>query len=139
MHESAEKMVMEYRKELDGSDLSELALDMSTYRIYNDDAATVVLAPKGPKNSIVVWNLLPGQENDYHMHPETEHIQFVIAGELEWSLGDAAPVTVTAGNAVIVPPGVAHGIRNVSDQPASYASINSPGAYQKILVERPAR
>ena len=137
MHESPEKMVMEYRCELDGSDPSALVLDMHKYAIYNDDAATVVLAPKGPHNSMVVWNLLPGQENDYHMHPETEHLQFVIEGELEWTLGGAAPVTVRPGQVVVIPAGVPHGIQNRSQKPGSYVSVNSPSAYQKILVERP--
>lgn len=81
----------------------------------------------------------PGQENDYHVHPETEHMQFVVEGELEWTLGGAAPVTVRPGQLVVVPPGVAHGIRNRSQQRATYASINSPAKYEKILVERPAR
>lgn len=137
MHESAEKMVMQYRKELDGSDPSALVLNLHDYQVFNDDAATVVLAPKGPVNSMVVWNLEPGQENDYHQHPETEHMQFVIEGELEWTLGDAAPVTVRPGQLVVVPPGVPHGIRNTGQQRATYASINSPGKYEKILVERP--
>ena len=137
MHESAEKMIMEFRKEVDGSNPAELVLNMFDYAIFTDDMATVVGAPKGPKNSMVVWNLLPGQENDYHVHPETEHIQFVLQGELEWTLGGAEPVKVCVGGVVIVPPGVAHGIRNVSQTKATYVSVNSPGAYQKILVERP--
>lgn len=137
MHESAEKMVPDFRTELDGSDPTALVLDMHRYAIHNDDAATVVLAPKGPHNSMVVWNLNPGQENDYHKHPETEHIQFVLTGELEWTLGDAAPVLVRPGQVVVVPPNVPHGIRNLSTTPATYVSVNSPGAYQKILCERP--
>jgi quercetin dioxygenase-like cupin family protein len=132
-------MVMEHRRELDGSDPSSLVLDLHDYALFNEDAATVVLAPKGPVNSMVVWNLEPGQENDYHQHPETEHLQFVIQGELEWTLGDAEPVTVRPGQVVVVPPGVPHGIQNKSSQRASYVSVNSPGSYEKILVDRPQR
>ena len=59
------------------------------------------------------WNLEPGQENDYHMHPTTEHLHVVVAGEVEYTLGDLAPVMVKAGQAVMVPEQVPHGIRNV--------------------------
>jgi len=133
-------MISEYRKTVDGSDLSELVLTMSDYQIFSPDMATVVGAPRGTLvGGIVVWNLEPGQENDYHLHPASEHLQFLLEGELEYSLGDAEPQTVRPGQIVIIPAGLPHGIRNVSDRRATYVAITSPGPYEKILVERPTR
>jgi hypothetical protein len=31
-----------------------------------------------------------------------------------------------------------HGIRNLSDEPATYVAVTSPGPYEKVLVERPS-
>lgn len=137
MEPTPERMIREHRKTLDGSDPSELVLDVSDYQIFSD-VATVVAAPCGTRvGSIVVWNLAPGQENDYHKHPDSEHLQYVMEGELEYTLGDAEPRTLRPGQIVIIPAGVPHGIRNVSDQRATYVAITSVGDYEKILVERP--
>jgi quercetin dioxygenase-like cupin family protein len=85
---------------------------------------------------VVVWNLEPGQENDYHLHPTSEHLHIVIAGECEYTLGDRQPVIVRRGEAVMVPAGVAHGIRNTTSERASYVAIVSPGPYKKVRVDR---
>ena len=139
MHESAEKMVPTHRCEVTAADLSNAITDLNAIGEYDPDVATVVLAPKGASASLVIWNLMPGQENDYHMQPETEHYQYVIEGELEWTLADREPQIVRPGQIVIVPPGVPHGIRNLSSTPARYASLNSISKYEKILCERPNR
>jgi len=138
LHESPEHMVMDHMKQIGVEDLDELILDMSTYQVFNEDAATVVLSPRGVLGGVVVWNLLPGQENDYHMHPANEHFSFVIEGELEFTLGTREPEIVCPGQAVVIPATMPHGIRNLSDKRATYVAVTSPGPYEKILVERPA-
>ena len=137
MKESPEKVVMEHHRQLDGSDPSQLVLELDDYAEFSEEAATVVIAPGAQHFSTVIWHLEPGQENDYHLHPSTEHVQFVIEGECEYSLGDRDPVTVRPGQIVVVPAGVPHGIRNVGERRARYVAVNSPGRYEKVLVERP--
>ncbi len=133
-----ERMINDFRKTVDGSDLSELVLDLSTYQIFSDDVATVVGAPRGTlAGGVVVWNLGPGQENDYHIHPANEHLQYVLEGECEYTLGDASPVIVRPGQLVIIPAGTPHGIRNISSKRATYVAITSPGPYEKVLVPKP--
>ena len=48
------------------------------------------------------------------------------------------PVITHVGDAVMVPAGIAHGLRSVSDKRASYVVAASPGPYEKHRVERPA-
>ena len=115
-----------------------LVFDLSTYQQFSEDAATVVFAYISGQLGVVLWNLEPGQENDYHLHPTTEHLHVVVAGECEYTLGDQPPVIVRPGQAVMVPENIAHGIRNVGTERASYMAITSPGPYEKVLVERPA-
>lgn len=115
-----------------------LVFDLSTYQRYDPERAVVTLAYANQVNGlgIVVWNLEPGQENDYHAHPSTEHLHLVIEGEAEYTLAGRPAVTVRVGQAVMVPAMVPHGVRNTSAERCSYVAVNSPGDYQKVLVER---
>jgi quercetin dioxygenase-like cupin family protein len=135
--ESHEKIVAEMAKDIDRNDLSSLVFDLSKYQVYSDECATVAFAYISGQLGMVFWNLEPGQENDYHMHPTTEHLHVVVAGEVEYTLGDLDPIRVKAGQAVMVPEQVPHGIRNVGTVNASYFAVTSPGDYQKVLVDRP--
>jgi quercetin dioxygenase-like cupin family protein len=135
---SHEKIVAEMAHDIDRTDLSTLVFDLDKYQVYDDESATVAFAYITGQLGIVFWNLEPGQENDYHMHPTTEHLHVVVAGEVEYTLGDLAPMMVRAGQAVMVPENVPHGIRNVGTERASYFAVTSPGDYEKVLVDRPS-
>ena len=137
LKESAERLIMDYMRTLGPEDLGDCILDVSKYSIFNHDAATAVSAPRGTLGGITVWNLEPGQENDYHRHPANEHLQFVVEGELEFTLGDRPPAVVRPGQLVVIPTNVPHGIRNKSDRRGTYVAITSPGPYEKVLVARP--
>jgi len=133
-----EKVVAEMANDIDRTDLSTLVFDLDKYQVYDDESATVALAYITGQLAIVFWNLEPGQENDYHLHPTTEHLHVVVAGEVEYTLGDLEPMMVRAGQAVMVPENVPHGIRNVGTERASYFAVTSPGDYEKVLVDRPS-
>jgi quercetin dioxygenase-like cupin family protein len=136
--ESHEKIVAEMAHDINRDDPASLVFDLAKYQVYSDDSATVAFAYISGQLGVVFWNLQPGQENDYHMHPTTEHLHVVVTGEVEYTLGDLDPIRVRAGQAVMVPEKVPHGIRNVGSEPASYFAVTSPGDYQKVLVDRPA-
>ena len=135
---SHERIVAEMANDIDRENLASLVFDLSKYQVYSDESATVAFAYISGQLGVVFWNLEPGQENDYHMHPTTEHLHVVVAGEVEYTLGDMEPIMVAAGQAVMVPEKVPHGIRNVGTVPASYFAVTSPGDYQKVLVDRPS-
>jgi quercetin dioxygenase-like cupin family protein len=134
--ESHEKIVAEMAKDIDRENPSSLVFDLSKYQVFSPESATVVFTYISGQLGVVFWNLEPGQENDFHMHPTTEHLHVVVEGEVEYTLGDLAPIRVKPGQAVMVPEQVPHGIRNVGTTRASYFAVTSPGDYQKVLVER---
>ena len=136
--EAHEKLVPEMAKDIDRNDLSTLVFDVSKYQVFSPESATVVFTYITGQLGIVVWNLEPGQENDYHLHPTTEHLHVVLEGECEYTLGDNPPVIVKPGQAVMVPEQIPHGIRNTGTTRASYMAITSPGDYEKVLVDRPS-
>jgi len=131
-----EKFVIDFLGKITAEDLGSLVFPLSKFQQFDDKLPTVVPSYVG-QISVVVWNLGPGQENDYHLHPNSEHLHIVIEGECEYTLGDRPPAVVRTGEAVMVPAGVPHGIRNTGDKRASYVAITSPGPYEKVRVERP--
>ncbi len=134
-----EKVVADLAAAIDPDNLSSLIFPLSKYQQFDEKMPTVVLGYVTGQIGMCVWNLEPGQANDYHVHPTTEHMHIVIEGECEYTLGDQPPVVIGVGDAVMVPAGVAHGIRNGSDERMSYVAVTSPGPYQKIRVERPVQ
>ncbi len=133
-----EKFVADFIGAIDADNLESLVFPLSKFQQFDEKLPTVVAGYVTGQIGVVVWNLEPGQENDYHVHPNTEHLHIVIEGECEYKLGDAPAVITRVGDAVMVPAGVAHGIRNIGDKRASYVAITSPGPYEKVRVERSA-
>ena len=133
-----EKLVTDLVGTIDPKSLSSLVFPLSRFQQFDEKLPTVVLSYTAGQIGVCVWNLEPGQQNDYHVHPTTEHLHIVIEGECEYQLGDQAPVITRVGDAIMVPAGIPHGIRNISDKRASYVAITSPGPYEKQRLERPA-
>lgn len=140
LKESPEKFVAEFAARIDPAAPQSTVLDLSAFQQFDADHAVVALVYSNIADGglgIVVWNLEPGQENDYHVHPTTEHLHVILAGEAQYSLGDHPPITVGVGQAVMVPAGMAHGVRNVGSTRCSYLAVTNPGEYQKVLAAPP--
>jgi len=60
----------------------------------------------------------PGASAPRHRHPG-EEIVYVLRGSLEYRLDGRAPVTVAAGEALFIPDGVVHAVRNAGRDSAS--------------------
>ena len=136
--ESSERIDASLVDRIDPTDPATFVFDPADYMSYDDDSAVVSFAWIKGELGIVLWNLEPGQWNDYHLHPETEHLHVVLTGEVDYHLAGLPPVRVRAGQAVIVPAQVAHGIENTGAERATYMAVTSPGDYQKVLVDRPS-
>jgi quercetin dioxygenase-like cupin family protein len=68
------------------------------------------------------FTLEPGGRIPAHRHPDLEHGQLVLDGELVLSL-DGARSTVRAGDVVTIPAGVAHWYENRSASPARFLCV----------------
>ena len=66
----------------------------------------------------VLVEFAPGVAFPNHAHPG-EEIAYVIEGELEYVLEGRAPVTLKAGDALFIPAGTPHAVRNVGAGKAS--------------------
>jgi len=79
--ESHERIVAEMAHDIDPANLDSLVFDLDKYQVFSDDCATVAFAYIRGQLGMVFWNLNPGQENDYHMHPTTEHLHVVVTAK----------------------------------------------------------
>lgn len=103
------------------------------FRQFAPEEATVVLTyGQDPDVGVVVWNLEPGQENSTHTHPDSAHVITVLAGSGEY-LKDGNPVPIKAGDCLVVPRNVVHGIRNTGSERFSYMAVTnvSPTGYTR--------
>jgi quercetin dioxygenase-like cupin family protein len=76
------------------------------------------LAEPGHEAIQVRVDFPPGSSFPKHTHPGIE-IAYVLEGTMEYQLGDQAPVTLKAGQALFIPTGAAHSAKNVGSGNAS--------------------
>jgi len=81
--------------------------------------------------------LLPGQGHDRHNHPVSEEILYVLSGEGEQMIDDAAPFPVRAGDTIYVPTAVYHSTRNTGWTPMRLLAIYNPGGPERDLEALP--
>ncbi|MFB6265402.1 MAG: cupin domain-containing protein [Bradymonadaceae bacterium] len=63
--------------------------------------------------------LEPGGRIPAHRHPDIEHEQYVLRGEMKLEL-DGETVTASAGDAVFIPATTVHAYENEGDQPVEF-------------------
>ena len=68
----------------------------------------------------------PGQTNDAHVHPDFNEWWIVMKGELDWEIGDYAPIHAKKGDVVFCPAGMRHHIRTVGTESSLRLGITKP-------------
>jgi quercetin dioxygenase-like cupin family protein len=82
--------------------------------------------PDGAETTIGLAHFDAGKSNAEHTHPNCEEIVYVLAGEVEHTLGDQRTL-LRAGDLIVVPRGVAHRLMNTSDAPVrAYIVFSDP-------------
>jgi mannose-6-phosphate isomerase-like protein (cupin superfamily) len=75
--------------------------------------------------SLAEARLQPGQSTTPHYHPRAEEIYFILSGSGRMQLASEIR-TVGVGDAVAIPPGVAHQITNVGTDPLVFLCCCAP-------------
>jgi mannose-6-phosphate isomerase-like protein (cupin superfamily) len=80
----------------------------------------------GSRHLAITWvEGPPGSEQRRHTHAHEEQVYVIVRGHGEMHVGDETQ-RVYAGMLVFVPPGSAHSIRNLGDEPLVYVSATAP-------------
>ncbi len=78
------------------------------------------------KQSLAEARLPPGSATTPHFHPVTEEIYYILEGTAQMRIADEME-TVGPGDAIAIPPGVTHTIRNGSDVVLRFLCCCAPG------------
>ncbi len=81
------------------------------------------------KQSLAEARLSPGQQTERHYHKLTEEIYYILEGNGEMVMGDADQRLVTPGDAIAIPPGLMHTIKNNGDVVLKFLCCCAP-AYE---------
>ncbi|MBI4893039.1 MAG: cupin domain-containing protein [Acidobacteria bacterium] len=68
---------------------------------------------------------LPGQEHAAHVHPDQDKLYYILAGTALAEV-DGSVTEVFAGDLVLAPAGVPHGLKNPGPEPLSVLVIFGP-------------
>ncbi|HXG36195.1 MAG TPA: cupin domain-containing protein [Dehalococcoidia bacterium] len=124
-------MPADQSKRLTPESLDSGVIDPKDFFTFSPEEGTVSIAyGEDPDVSIVIWNLEPGQENSTHVHPASTHVQIVLTGSGEY-LKDGKAIPVKAGQTIIVPRNVVHGIRNTGKERLSYMAVTAGEGYDR--------
>lgn len=75
-----------------------------------------------------------GAKNPRHLHPNSDEVLYLIAGELDHSLGDAT-VHLTPGMAIHIPQGVPHDAHNRGNETARMIVSYPTTDRQVVMLE----
>ncbi len=78
------------------------------------------------RNRALVTHEMPGTLNRRYWHPGMHKWWVVLAGELEWNIGDAGPIIGTPGDVIFVPSETPHDIRTIGTEPSIRITITAP-------------
>jgi quercetin dioxygenase-like cupin family protein len=87
-----------------------------------------------PELSLLEFEVRPGGGVGPHFHKGHSDSFYVLAGELELTVGGKV-VGGKAGTYVLAPPGVVHFFRNTSDEPAKALNFHTPGGFVEYRRE----
>jgi mannose-6-phosphate isomerase-like protein (cupin superfamily) len=97
------------------------------FRRFSREEANVVILYEDTDQTLVVWNLEPSQENAPHLHPENAHTMMILEGEGKLLRADEGEAPIKAGQCIIIPRNVVHGIRNTGTKRLSYLAVTTTG------------
>ena len=95
---------------------------------------TTVIKVDRPELSLLEFEVRPGGGVGPHFHKGHSDSFYVLAGELEFHVGDEV-VRGGVGTYALAPPGVVHYFRNVSDEPARALNLHTPGGFAQYRRE----
>jgi mannose-6-phosphate isomerase-like protein (cupin superfamily) len=72
----------------------------------------------------VVITLAPGQAQEVHMHPATDHAWFIVSGKGEVTMEGGRRENVEPGIFLVHPRNSVHGLRNTGDENLVYIAVS---------------
>ena len=114
-------------KEVNQESVGAGVFDPADFQIYSADEPNIVGVYRDGIDirHITVRNFEPGQETPLHLHEENAHCIYILEGSGESLREGVPPVPIHAGQFIIVPRNVLHGLRNTGSARLSYLGVNA--------------
>jgi len=78
------------------------------------------------------FTMQPGADMKLHSHPNTEHLQYYLKGEVKLHMGDDE-YEVGEGDSIFIPAGVRHKYKNIGEEEAVFLCIVPGGNSETVL------
>lgn len=78
-----------------------------------------------------------GRKSVYHIHPNTEESIFVVEGEMQFRVGNKR-FRASAGDCVLAPRGIGHGLENIGSTPARLVTIYPNATPEREVMDEPS-
>jgi quercetin dioxygenase-like cupin family protein len=88
----------------------------------------------GVAQTVGLSQILPGQHNPLHYHPNCEEALYVLSGSGRHSF-DGQWLDLHAGSLIRIPIGVRHNLVNIGDEPLACLVAFSSGKRETVFVE----
>jgi quercetin dioxygenase-like cupin family protein len=107
------------------TDPSQRTFRISDYIVVGAEKARAGRMYVGDEFRAVVITLSPGQAQELHMHPATDHAWFIISGKAEVTMENGQRETAQPGMFFVHPRTSVHGLRNNTSDNFVYIALST--------------
>jgi mannose-6-phosphate isomerase-like protein (cupin superfamily) len=118
------KVIAERYTDRPKTDPSKRVFKISDYIVVGAEKARAGRMYVGDDYRAVVITLAPGQQQEVHMHPNTDHAWFIVSGKGEVTMEDGKRDLVEPGIFLVHPRNTVHGLRNTGDENLVYIAVS---------------
>jgi quercetin dioxygenase-like cupin family protein len=118
------KVIAERYKDRPKTDPAKRVFRIEDYVVVGAEKARAGRMYVGDNYRAVVITLSPGQAQDVHMHPATDHAWFVVSGKAEVTMEDGRRDIAEPGVFLVHPRNTVHGLRNIGDDNFVYIAVS---------------
>lgn len=95
----------------------------------------LITAPEGAENCYMrKFTMEKGGKMGSHMHDDTEHVQYVMKGEIKICIGEEVYIA-SEGSTVFIPAGASHSYENMSDGESEFLCIVPAGEMKTEMLD----
>lgn len=100
-------------------------------------AKWLVTVDSGAHMSLGEVIVLPGQSHEWHNHPDSEEVVYVLSGHGEFTVGEGNRFAIAPGDSIHIPVGVFHDSHNLGWAPLHLLVMYTPGGPEGGIPEGP--
>jgi len=118
------KVIAERYTDRPKTDPAKRSFRIADYVVVGAEKARAGRMYVGDDYRAVVITLAPGQAQEVHMHPATDHAWFIVSGKGEVTMEGGRRENVEPGIFLVHPRNSVHGLRNTGDENLVYIAVS---------------